>query len=61
MIKYLDIILRKLGLVRASRAEEAQRNSDAQIANLSARIHELKGFQAETLRCNAGNVVGMYG
>ena len=54
MIEYLDVVLRKFGLVRASSAE-------TQIAKLNATIEELKGFQAEIVRCNAGNAVGMYG
>jgi len=54
VIKYLDIFLRKIGLVRAASAE-------AQILKLNTTIEELKEFQDNALRCNAGNVVGMYG
>ena len=69
MLKYLDIILRKLGLVRISLADAIASSKDdgfekqmqsaltdheAEIANLNARIFELK-------RCSAGNAVGMYG
>lgn len=69
MIKYLDIILRKFGLVRISLADAIALSKDegfekqvqstltaheTEIANLNARIFELK-------RCSAGNAVGMYG
>lgn len=69
MIHYLDIVLRKVGLVRIELANSIARTKDdlmdkqiqdtltyhtTEIANLNARIVELK-------RCNAVNAVGMYG
>ena len=69
MIKYLDRILRKIGLVRIELANALALSRDdlvekqiqsintcheTEIANLNARIYELK-------RCSTGNAVGMYG
>lgn len=76
MIKYLDIILRKLGLVRIELADSIARTRDelvekkmhstltvhkTEIAKLYGTIDELKSFQADILRRNAENAVGMYG
>ena len=69
MLKYLDRILRKFGLMRVSVADAIASSKDdgfekqirntltcheTEIANLNARIFELK-------RCGTGNAVGMYG